>query len=65
MQANALGVPLVDQDRSHFLALVNAGVSVSWDGRRLLAPPGVLDERGCMDLGPYMPGTFVQGKKQQ
>ncbi|WIA30170.1 hypothetical protein OEZ86_000262 [Tetradesmus obliquus] len=63
--AGALGVPLADQDRRHFLALVNAGVSVSWDGRRLLAPPGVLDAAGCMDLEPYMPENFVKTKKQQ
>jgi hypothetical protein len=56
---------MVDQDRSHFLALVNAGVSVSWDGTQLLAPPGLLDERGCMDLEPFMPANFVKAKKQQ
>ncbi|KAF8069495.1 Lpc [Scenedesmus sp. PABB004] len=62
-QADALGVPLVDQDRSHFLALCNARVGVSWDGRRLVAPPGVLDAEGRLDLAPYMPGVFVKPGK--
>ena len=48
---------LVDQDRSHYLGLVKAKVAVSWDGRRVVAPPGVLDEEGWMDLGPYMPAA--------
>lgn len=64
-QAGALGVPLIDQDRSHFLALVNAGVSVSWDGRRVLAPPGVVGADGRMDLEPFMPGNFDKGSKKQ
>lgn len=49
---------MVDQDRSHFLALCNAKVTVSWDGRRVLAPPGVVDDDGMMDLEPFMPDNF-------
>ncbi len=33
---------------------LQAGVSVSWDGRRVLAPPGVMDTEGFLDLRPYM-----------
>lgn len=55
---------MVDQDRSVFLALNNARVGVSWDGRRIVAPPGVVDTDGTMDLAPYMPGTFVRPAKQ-
>jgi hypothetical protein len=52
--AEALGVPLVDQDRSYFLALEKAGVAVNWEGRSIDAPPGVVGKDGRMDLGPYM-----------
>lgn len=31
-----------------------ARVSVSWDGRRVLAPPGVVDDEGFVDLRPYL-----------
>jgi len=31
-----------------------AGVGVSWDGRRVLAPSGVLDAEGFADLRPYL-----------
>lgn len=66
-QADTLGVPMVDEDRSHFLALVNARIGVSWDGRRVVAPPGVVDEAGTCDLEPYMPANFskTKSKKQQ
>eukprot|EP00775_Hariotina_reticulata_P010920 gene10919-11075_t len=60
--ADALGVPMVDQDRSHFLGLVNAGVGVSWDGRNVTAPPGVVDKNGTMDLEPYMPANYKKIK---
>jgi hypothetical protein len=53
---------MVDQDRSHFLAMGNAGISVSWDGRRIVAPPGVVDAQGMCVLEPFMPANF---KKQQ
>ena len=36
------------------LRFAQAGVSVSWDGRRITAPPGVIDEDGIMDLTPYI-----------
>lgn len=64
LQAEALNVPMVDQDRSHFLALVNANVSVSWDARRVIAPPGVLDDHGMMDIEPYMPANYKKQKAQ-
>lgn len=64
VQADTLGVPMVDEDRSHFLALVNAKVGVSWDGRRIVAPPGVVDEHGMCDLEPYMPANFKKPKQQ-
>jgi hypothetical protein len=54
LMADRLGVPLVDQDRSYFLALEKAGVAVGWEGRRVEAPPGVVGKDGRMDLGPYM-----------
>jgi hypothetical protein len=53
---------MVDQDRSHFLALVNAGVGVSWDGSRVTAPPGVVDKNGTMDLEPFMPANFKKAR---
>lgn len=59
-----MGVRLVEQDRSHMLALENAGVGVSWDGRRVTAPPGVLRPDGTLDLAPYMPGVFIKRDKQ-
>lgn len=65
VQADTLGVPMVDEDRSHFLALVNAGVGVSWDGHRIVAPPGVVDEQGMCDLEPYMPGNFKRESKKK
>lgn len=64
MQADALAVPMVDQDRSHFLALCNAKVSVSWDGRRVLAPEGVIDKEGMMDIEPYMPVNYKSKKER-
>eukprot|EP00878_Enallax_costatus_P021022 GHUV01022239.1.p1 GENE.GHUV01022239.1~~GHUV01022239.1.p1 ORF type:complete len:120 (+),score=27.24 GHUV01022239.1:1167-1526(+) len=62
--AEALNVPMVDQDRSHFLALCNAKVSVSWDGRRVISPPGLIDEHGMMDIEPYMPANYKKQKAQ-
>jgi len=50
--AEALGVPLRDdQGYEEFAALLKAGVSVSADGRRVVAPEGVVDEAtGLADL---------------
>lgn len=56
---------MVDEDRSHFLALVNAKVSVSWDGRRIIAPPGLIDEQGICDLEPFKPGNFKRESKKK
>lgn len=50
--AEALGVPMRDdQGYEEFAALLKAGVSVSADGRRVVAPAGVVDEAtGLADL---------------
>lgn len=64
-QADKLGVPLMEEDRSHYLGLVNARISVSWDGRSIVAPPGVVDEQGMCDLEPYMPANFKKTPKKQ
>lgn len=37
-----------------YLILLQAGVTVSLDGRRVQAPCGVLDESVCMDLSKFM-----------
>jgi hypothetical protein len=58
-------VPLVDEDRSHYLALVNARIAVSWDGRRVVAPPGVVDDQGMCDLERYMPANFKRESKKK
>ena len=34
----------------HYAALLRAGVKVSLDGRRVIAPPGVIDAEGFADL---------------
>lgn len=38
-------------------AAVQAGVGVSWDGRRITAPKGVVDSEGRIDLRPYLRDT--------
>ncbi len=45
-----LGVPLVDQGYEEFAALTRLGVGVSWDGRRVVGPPGVVRGDGMVDL---------------
>jgi hypothetical protein len=42
-------------------ACAPAGVRPSLDGRRVEAPPGVLDAKGRVDLGPYL--QTQEGKK--
>lgn len=54
VQARELRVPLVEQDRTHYVALLKRKVGVSWDGRRIVAPPGVVDSNGMVDLSPAM-----------
>ena len=27
------------------------GVNVSWDGRKVIAPPGIIDDKGFVNLG--------------
>ncbi|KAI8464591.1 MAG: hypothetical protein J3K34DRAFT_439899 [Monoraphidium minutum] len=56
LMAKALGVPMVDQDRSVAMAIEAAGILPSYDGRRVVAPPGVLDAQGRVDLGPWLRG---------
>lgn len=63
LMAKHLGVPLVDEDRSICMALEAAGVRPSLDGRRVEAPPGVLDEKGRVDLGPWL--QRIEAKKTQ
>lgn len=59
-------MPMVEEDRSHWLGLVNAKIGVSWDGRRIVDPRGIVDEEGLCDLEPFMPANFKkEGKKQQ
>jgi hypothetical protein len=48
-----MGLPYCEQDRSDMVALIKAGVGVSWDGRRVVAPPGVVDPQGLVDLSKY------------
>lgn len=60
IQATHLGVPVVEQDRFHYLALVKAGVQPTWDGRAVEAPAGVIDKQGMVDLTPYMPAPLVR-----
>ena len=58
--AEALGVPTRDdQGYEEFAALLRAGVSVSADGRRVVAPAGVVDAgTGLVDLtGPAARGA--------
>ncbi len=50
-----MGLPLREEDRSDMVALTKAGIRVSWDGRRVVAPPGVVDEHGYVDLDKYKP----------
>jgi hypothetical protein len=38
------------QSQADYIALLKAGVRVSWDGRRVVAPPGVIDKDGFADL---------------
>lgn len=52
--AAASGLPLSSHSQSHFLALLKAGVGVSWDGRKVTAPEGIIDHSGLIDLRPYM-----------
>jgi hypothetical protein len=35
------------------VALMKAGVGVSWDGRRIVAPPGVISKVGLVDLAKW------------
>jgi lysophosphatidylcholine acyltransferase/lyso-PAF acetyltransferase len=60
-----LGVPLVDQGYEEFAALTRLGVHVSWDGRRIVAPPGVVRADGTVDLRAGVAGAGGgDGKKR-
>lgn len=48
------GLPLSGHSQIEFLALLKAGVGVSWDGRRVTAPPNVVSPTGLIDLRPYI-----------
>lgn len=37
----------------HFAALTKAGIRVSWDGRQISGPQGVINEDGFADLSKY------------
>lgn len=49
-----LGFPLVDESYNNFYALNKLKVGVSWDGFRVTAPPGVIDDKGFVDLTPIL-----------
>lgn len=53
-QGKELGVPLVEQSYNHLHALKKAKIITSWDGSRVIAPPGVVDDNGFADLTPYV-----------
>ncbi len=44
----------MDEERLHCLALSKAGISMHWDGTRVLDPKRVLSEEGTLDLEPYL-----------
>ncbi|KAK9807513.1 hypothetical protein WJX72_001238 [[Myrmecia] bisecta] len=48
--AKTLKLPLSDQSHKDFMALTANKVGVSLDGRRVVAPPGILDKDGFADL---------------
>ena len=50
LYARELGLPCVDQGYEEFAALTRAGVHVSWDGRAVVGPPGVVRSDGTVDL---------------
>jgi hypothetical protein len=45
------------------MALEAAGVKPSYDGRSVVAPPGVLDAKGRLDLTPWL--EKAEGKKSR
>jgi 1-acyl-sn-glycerol-3-phosphate acyltransferase len=57
LYARKLGLPTVDQGFEEFAALTRLGVHVSWDGRRVVAPPGVLRPDGTLDLRAGVAGA--------
>ncbi|KAK9866278.1 hypothetical protein WJX84_006341 [Apatococcus fuscideae] len=48
-----MGLPQVDQSHVEFKSLERSGVHMSWDGRRLLAPEGLLQDGRFIDLQPF------------
>lgn len=52
VQADALQVPLVEQNHSHYKSLAALGVTTNWRGK-LVVPAGVLDNHGCISGGTY------------
>jgi hypothetical protein len=64
LMAQRLGVSLATEDRSIAQALEAAGVKPSLDGRSVVAPPGVIDGRGYVDLGPYLAEVAARAGKR-
>lgn len=60
-----LGLPLVDQGYEEFAALTRLGVHVSWDGRRVVGPPGVVRADGTVDLRRAVAGGGGGDKKRE
>lgn len=56
-----LTVPLVDEGYPQAAALEKLGVHVDWSGRRVVAPPGVVDGEGRIDMA-LMEAAMASGK---
>ncbi|GFR51156.1 hypothetical protein Agub_g13511 [Astrephomene gubernaculifera] len=53
LMGRTLGLPLLEQSHAHFLALKKLKVMVDWSGTFVLAPPGVVDKDGTVDLAKH------------
>ena len=51
------------QSQEEFTALFKRGITVSLDGRRVEAPPGIVDSDGLVDLTTELPQR--DGKKKR
>lgn len=38
----------------HFAALTKAGICTSWDGQRVIGPPGLISKQGTADISKYI-----------
>ncbi len=52
------------QSQEEFTALFKRGITVSLDGRRVVAPEGVLDNEGFVDLTAELPRKAAATKKR-